>query len=229
MYFVYEAMEDHGGVHRNFGCPAPRPFHYERTRKHTPFLLACPLAGPYPELAAKQLLFIEADLIKAHANRAQRPWIVAYGHRPMYCSDSDDDDCVRMLNQWRHDLENLFYKYGVDIVFEAHQHTYERLWPTYNATVLNSSSADDPYRQPLAPVHIVAGAAGCAEDLDTFGPPLGGWSAVRIAEYGYGYLTIENHTHAHWAQVDASGEVVLDAITIISDHTRFGIAAREAE
>lgn len=27
-------------------------------------------------------------------NRAKRPWIITYGHRPMYCSDDDGDDCL---------------------------------------------------------------------------------------------------------------------------------------
>jgi hypothetical protein len=190
-YFEYEAMEDHGGVHRNF--------------------------GPYPDLAQKQLEFIENDLIAANKNRHLRPWIFAYAHRPMYCSDADDSDCLEMKNGWKTDLENLFYKYGVDMIFEAHQHTYERLWPTMNGTVLNSSTPGSPYRNPLAPVHIVTGAAGCDENLDNFDKgPLGDWSAVRIADYGYGRLIIHNDTHLTWEQVDKKRNVV-DSILLIRD------------
>lgn len=190
-YFVYDAMDDHGGVHRTF--------------------------GPYPDLAAMQLKFIEEDLIKADAMRSVRPWIFAYGHRPFYCSDSDDDDCIKMRSQWRVDLENLFYKYGVDIIFEAHQHSYERLWPTYNSTVLNSSTPGEPYRNPLAPVHIVTGAAGCEEDLDVFDDgALGPWSAVRITDYGYGVLTIANMTHLRWEQRNVSRQPV-DEFWLVRD------------
>jgi hypothetical protein len=32
-------------------------------------------------------------------------------------------------------LTELFYKYGVDVIIEAHEHSYERLWPVYNETV----------------------------------------------------------------------------------------------
>ena len=28
-------------------------------------------------------------------NRAKRPWIITIGHRPMYCSNDDDDDCAK--------------------------------------------------------------------------------------------------------------------------------------
>ena len=28
-------------------------------------------------------------------NRAKRPWIITMGHRPMYCSNTDNDDCTK--------------------------------------------------------------------------------------------------------------------------------------
>ena len=31
--------------------------------------------------------------------------------------------------------EKLLYKYGVDLHFQAHEHSYERMWPVYNMTV----------------------------------------------------------------------------------------------
>jgi hypothetical protein len=37
--------------------------------------------------------------------------------------------------QIRIGLENLLYKYGVDVHFQAHEHSYERMWPVYNLTV----------------------------------------------------------------------------------------------
>ena len=30
----------------------------------------------------------------AAENRSVRPWIILYGHRPMYCSNADGDDCT---------------------------------------------------------------------------------------------------------------------------------------
>lgn len=32
-------------------------------------------------------------------------------------------------------LEKLFYKYGVDLLIFAYEHTYERLYPVYNRAV----------------------------------------------------------------------------------------------
>lgn len=147
--------------------------------------LSCSNFGPYPDWAAQQLAFVEADLQQAVQNRQQRPWIVAYGHRPMYCSDTDDDSCTQNLDSWKTDLENLFMQYKVDVVIEAHQHSFEMLWPVYNFTVMNGSLAQ-PFTNAGAPIHIVSGAAGCDEDLDPFGPEgLGPWSAFRSSTYGY--------------------------------------------
>ncbi len=77
-----------------------------------------------------QYTWLENDLIKANTleNRAQQPWIVVMGHRPMYCSNTyinDDgvvihdcnfDDRVRVGLPYikKFGLEDLFYDYGVD-------------------------------------------------------------------------------------------------------------------
>lgn len=55
-------------------------------------------------------------------------------------------------------LEPLFFQYGVDLIIEAHEHSYERLWPVFNDTVTAHN-----YTNPKAPVHLISGAAGCNE------------------------------------------------------------------
>jgi hypothetical protein len=192
LYFAYDALEDHGGVHRTF--------------------------GPYPTLQQDQLEFIEKDLIEANKNREKRPWIFAYGHRPMYCSDSDDTDCVQYNNGWKDEgLERLFAKYGVDMIFEAHQHSYERLFPTFNNVVFNGTVPGEPYTNPRAPTHIVTGAGGCQENTDVFAlGALGDWSAVRLAKYGYGQLTIQSDRQLLWEQFDQNRNL-LDSITMVRD------------
>ena len=55
-------------------------------------------------------------------------------------------------------LEDLFYKYGVDLEFWAHEHLYERMWPLYDRNVYNGS-LEEPYTNPTAPVHIITGSA----------------------------------------------------------------------
>jgi hypothetical protein len=63
-------------------------------------------------------------------------------------------------------LEDLFYAQGVDLVLQAHEHSYERLWPVYDYQVIAKNYVD-----PRAPVHVISGAAGCGENVDFMGDP----------------------------------------------------------
>lgn len=93
----------------------------------------------------KQYEWLRRDLEEANRpeNRKLRPWIVTYGHRPMYCSNDNDNDCthsetlVRVGLPFMHwfGLEDLFYEHGVDVEIWAHEHSYERLFPIYDYKV----------------------------------------------------------------------------------------------
>ncbi|XP_023012956.2 acid phosphatase type 7 [Leptinotarsa decemlineata] len=173
-----------------------------------------------------QYQWLEDDLIKANLpeNREKQPWIIVMGHRPMYCSNNDDDDCTNHETQTRvgmpffkfFGLEDLLYNYGVDLEIWAHEHSYERLWPIYNYTVYNGSY-EAPYVNPKAPVQFTTGSAGCREGRDEFSykPP---WSAFRSNDYGYTRLKAYNSTHLHLEQVsdDKAGEVV-DSFWLVKD------------
>lgn len=58
-------------------------------------------------------------------------------------------------------LEDLFFNYGVDVVLQAHEHSYERLWPQYKGVVLARN-----YSNPQAPVQLITGAAGSRHGSD---------------------------------------------------------------
>ncbi|XP_063167808.1 acid phosphatase type 7 [Candoia aspera] len=178
------------------------------------------------QLVAKQFQWLERDLQEANqpVRRGERPWIITMGHRPMYCSNNDRDDCTQFestvrkgLKPDRYGLEDLFYKYGVDLELWAHEHSYERLWPVYDYKVYNGSTTA-PYTNPSVPVHITTGSAGCSERLDPFVPDPREWSAVRIEDYGYARMQIVNKTHLWLEQVsdDQNGKVV-DKIWLIKD------------
>ncbi|XP_031746130.1 acid phosphatase type 7 isoform X3 [Xenopus tropicalis] len=49
------------------------------------------------ELLAEQYRWLQKDLEEANkpSNRLERPWIITMGHRPMYCSNFDKDDCLQ--------------------------------------------------------------------------------------------------------------------------------------
>jgi len=114
-------------------------------------------------------------------------------------------------------METLLHKYGVDIYLSAHEHSYERLWPVYQGQVYNGS-AQAPYTNPRAPVHIIAGSAGCKEGLEDFGGNNADWSAFRSSTYGFARMNVYNSTHLHWEQVlDDSNGSILDELWLIRD------------
>ncbi|XP_039597997.1 acid phosphatase type 7 isoform X2 [Polypterus senegalus] len=186
-------------------------------------------------LLFRQYQWLEKDLKEANKpeNRRERPWIITMGHRPMYCSNDDKDDCTLFesyVRLGRNDtkppapgLEELFYLYGVDLELWAHEHSYERLWPVYGFQVFNGSK-EQPYVNPKAPVHIITGSAGCREEHDGFVPKPREWSAFRSTDYGYTRMQVLNSTHLYIEQVsdDQSGRVI-DSVWIVKE--QHGVAA----
>lgn len=144
----------------------------------------------------------------------------------MYCSNDNGDDCthletlVRVGLPFTHffGLEELFYKYGVDVEIYAHEHSYERLWPIYNYRVLNGSY-EQPYTNPKAPVHFITGSAGCKEGREPFIKKIPKWSAYHSRDYGYTRMKAFNRTHLYFEQVsdDKDGEVI-DNFYVVKDH-----------
>lgn len=182
------------------------------------------------KLIVEQFVWLKEDLRRANENREERPWIITFAHRPMYCSTDDDDDCrnheslirvgLPIVNLFG--LEDIFYENGVDLEIWAHEHTYERLWPVYNHTVFNGSY-EHPYTNPKAPVHIISGSAGCRENTDLFVKDVPDWSAFRSTDYGYTRMQIFNKTHLYLEQVsdNKDGEVI-DTTWLIKDkHGRY--------
>ncbi|MFH4974730.1 hypothetical protein AB6A40_001439 [Gnathostoma spinigerum] len=162
-----------------------------------------------------------ADLEAASKNRDKHPWIITMGHRPMYCSNYNDEDCTRyecvtrvgLPDSHAYGLEKLFHKYGVDLEIWAHQHSYERMWPVYNRTVFNGSA--DPYVNPPAPVHVVTGSAGCQENTDPFVEHPSPWSAFRSSNYGFSRMHIFNSTHLYFEQLAAIKPETEDSFWLI--------------
>ncbi|CAG4992567.1 unnamed protein product [Colias eurytheme] len=176
------------------------------------------------KLVAEQFDWLQRDLEMANTaeNRSKRPWIIVYGHRPMYCSNSGDDCWNNYLPNrvglpaYGFGLEPLLKDYGVDVVIWAHEHSYERTWPLYDQKVYNGTT--HPYVNPRAPVHIITGSAGCQEDTDGFKPHPAEWSAFRSSDYGYTRFKAYNNTHIYFEQVDVDlkGQVV-DSVWIVKD------------
>ncbi|RUS69926.1 hypothetical protein EGW08_022310 [Elysia chlorotica] len=156
------------------------------------------------------------DLDKANKNRHNVPWVIVFGHRPLYCSTHIGDDCSQPDSQVRKGFEEMFYRMSVDIVVQGHEHNYERLWPVYQNNVTEYT-----YNNPSAPVQLISGAAGSAEDVDHFpSEKRPDWSAFRLdnrAMNSYGRMLVINESHVFWEQRSIYNHSTLDSIWIIKD------------
>ncbi len=90
-------------------------------------------------------------------------------------------------------LEELVYKYKVDIVQTGHLHCYERTWPTYKGKALTEGHKEDHFYNPKAPVYVVQGSAG-ALIREKWINPKPEWSLRRMLHYGYGRIQIKGKT-----------------------------------
>ncbi|KAL8559755.1 hypothetical protein ACOMHN_002288 [Nucella lapillus] len=107
-----------------------------------------------------QYRWLVKDLSQANTERDTRPWIVAFGHHPLYCShdpsgNHTDGDCAKADSLVRKGLEETLYYYGVDLILLSHPRAgYERFYPLFKGVVLATN-----YTNPRAPVQILTGPA----------------------------------------------------------------------
>lgn len=161
-----------------------------------------------PLITDKQLEWLEKDLQAANEARESRPWIVVMGHRPLYCTNKDKMNCIIFADYLQGRLEDLFIKYKVDIVFEAHQHDYERTYPMKKGKLVTTS-----YESPPAPVYVLNGAAGNREGERGFPVIEPDWVAVNASVKSYGRMNV-NHTTFEYSQLDAATNAVIDNFVI---------------
>eukprot|EP01038_Epipyxis_sp_PR26KG_P011236 gene11236-15077_t len=177
---------------------------------------------------AEQLNWLEQDLIKANSERSIRPWIFASGHRPFYNGDSINTGLQGAM-------EELFYKYGVDVYFAGHEHSYERDYPTYQGV------PEKTYNDPSATTHLLIGGAGNDEmkniQLDRFRDPSpiadlykkvflpqdGSWTVVTDKDnhVGIGKITIVDDSKLEFQYIRTTTGEVFDSVTLVRDHSKY--------
>ena len=84
-------------------------------------------------MSPEQVAWLEKELKASGSD-----WKIPFFHHPLYSSGEKHGADVALREQ----LEPLFVKYGVDVVFAGHEHFYERLKPQKGITYfVNGSSA----------------------------------------------------------------------------------------
>ena len=96
------------------------------------------------DLTSKGSQFLDADL----AASASSPWKLALHHKPLWSASAGHGGDPNLLSIWG----PIFDKYKPDIVFNGHDHDYERSKPMRGSTPQNSASDGT--------IYIVAGSAG---------------------------------------------------------------------
>ena len=116
-----------------------------------------------------------------------KKWKFVAHHAPPFSSDSNDyGDTARELSR-RGDprtqhLIPLYEKYGVDIVWCGHIHTYERTWPIYQGKVDQNKGV----------IYIQAG--GGAAELEEFAPTRSYFTAKLARRWQYCLINIHKET-----------------------------------
>ena len=131
------------------------------------------------EPGSAQYSWLEQEL--QSVDRTNTPFVIVYGHSPMYSSNSYHGSEVEL----RTAVEQLYVDNGVDFVIAGHDHFYERTWPVSAEVVMDTGNGFDRFARGEAPIHLVIGMAGRSayEDLDEPQPE---WSAYREnSTYGW--------------------------------------------
>jgi len=160
------------------------------------------------------------DLKAANNNRQTQPWILVFGHKPLYCSSNDQSDmmkrvCIHEAKKMRESFEDLFITYGVNVYFSGHLHLYERLDPVVDGLrradqVRNSHI----YTVGTAPIYLVNGVAGNLENeaiIMKRPKRTLPFSAYISEALGYGFLHICNSSHLLYEQI-AFGNTQFDEV-----------------
>lgn len=168
-----------------------------------------------PHFSDEQLAWLQQDLAAAQQRRDAYPWIIVGFHRPLYCSNGDDKNCVDFVQYMRHRIEDILYANKVDLVVYGHVHSYERLYPTYKNKPVQFN-----YSSPAAPTYILNGAAGNPEGNSgrfTPLPPPNNWAAAHSGEFGYGLIQLPDPSTLNWqffAGPNTGPAVLIDSCTI---------------
>lgn len=147
----------------------------------------------------KQYNWLEQEL-RENINATAK---IVYAHRPMYCSLSYGNTCSKDTDIMRQGmsyndkrriapLEQLLHKYGVQLYFAGHIHSYDRSKPVYDNKVQSDGI-----------IHILNGVGGCIEKLDTSTSIQASWLDYHNTTYGFGILNITDK-HIEWRQYATS-------------------------
>ncbi len=141
--------------------------------------------------------------LQVAANDSAHPWKIAIFHNPPYNVGGHGGDAGVQTY-----LVPLFLQYKVDIVFNGHNHYYERTYPLAgggsNPTVTNHSL--HYYRNPTGVIYATTGS--CGAPLYDIGSAY--YLAVAVKNYNYARINVFTNNSLHMVTYLDDGTTVID-------------------
>jgi hypothetical protein len=113
-----------------------------------------------------QIRWLKNDLQEADEN-PEILWKFVVFHRPPYNSGTSHGNDTLIRKYWC----PIFDEYNVDIVFNGHEHIYERTYPLLNNEITDFNTQS--YQNPDGTIYVITGGAGAP-----LYNPAGGWWTV---------------------------------------------------
>ncbi|CEF68460.1 Iron/zinc purple acid phosphatase-like protein [Strongyloides ratti] len=174
----------------------------------------------------RQAAWLHRTLKNIQTKRYNRPWIISYFHRPLYCwYKFSKDECneyesttLKSGTKYIPGLEKYLYDYSVDLVLNGHEHGYQRMYPVYNRTVYKYDN--DIYYNTPAPTYVTSGVAGCVRCTPVVinKTMISPFSAKLSVKIGYTQIHVMNKTHMKLTQISAEDDKIEDKFWIIKNH-----------
>jgi hypothetical protein len=160
--------------------------------------------------------WLDTDLMAATMNRTKVPWIIVSHHHPEYSSSLHGTD--PNVLRGRQFFAPIWQKYHVDMVFNGHDHDYERSQVlTVGSDVGMPTPGTDPTKGTVYVVCAGSGADGYAKGTSAFTAL--SWDFTNNGALGsYGILTAGAHTltlEPHQLEADGSDPLIEPAYTIM--------------
>ena len=188
--------------------PGPERYWYAYSHRNIRFVSVSTEHSLSP--GSEQYKWLEEELAAAdtHEARAQRPWLLLFGHKPSVCSH--DVLCGEAFPQ------ALLAKYHVDLALWGHLHAYERTLPIVNGTLATTGAS---YHNAQGTPHVVVGMAGDGFCCGGWSASPPNWSAFREDSFGYARVHVESdhELRLEYVRNGDGGHGVRDSFTITKD------------
>jgi Icc-related predicted phosphoesterase len=192
MYTILGNHEhDAAYYYQYFANPAPEYYYSFRYGNAEFFMLD---TNHYQDSSTEMYSWLEHALAKSTAT-----WKFVAHHHPPYSSDMDDfGDTNKEASEFG-DLETrelipLYEKYGVDMVFFGHIHTYERTWPINNSKVVEENGV----------IYLNLGGAGGGLEQAS---PMRTWFSNKVKTTHHFASIVVNGNTLEYRAIDDNGNV----------------------